>query len=360
MIININEMLSAMKTLSLDPRIINQITGYKTSKIFDRIFARDIKAVNATEFLNQINTKEIELVTWTTEGGKFIPVGRDSFNAEKVSPYDLKLMTTYTPKDLYERLILRNQKYAAVYREMVETFLKHKKKVVINQCHEFFDAGSISYQVKDNDNHIVTKKTIDYTSLSGAIQTYSCDDLGSLLHDWSDPATTDENVLNDIVYLIDQMFDYTEGVYFNEGSNIEIWMGETAHANFVARKNPLNDVINRRGFVYSIGDMELPVIKETATWYNHEFNKVTGKYAVVANRSLAAKQIMIVNVVDGAYMIRDMKYMTVKNYDKDNATAFVLTGKELDHEAGVEFAFCSSPLVFGDTRAVVKATVVST
>lgn len=364
--INVSTYMKYLKIAAKDPMLYSEIANMPTTDEYDLVFANNYRILNDDELVRGFFTKTIPLVTYKGKGGKPTPVGKDSLNMEKLTPLDLKMITTIEAEEIKDFMMeqsMRNRalaRLAGVYAEKVTDFNMIKQRMIISQCNELLGSGKVTFQYERNDGMISDEYQVDYTAIDGAINstlTYS----DASLHTWSSSSTTALMALADIEAMRKLGYDNSNNTLFKKNSDLVLFVGSTA---FTYIQSFYNDeatdfVMGRDGldFYFTLHGKKVPVVQANFTREYMAVTTTTGKYAATSENKLGAKEIMLVDRSQGNFGVADLRYLNLANLEALTPVPYNVTMEALKHDEGVEIQFTSRPIAHGRTKALIKGTV---
>lgn len=355
--------LDTLEILNLKPQTLVQVANMPTTEVFDNIFANNVFTSSEEALLRKMWTKTVQLVTYKPKGGKYTPVQTDTFSMEKLQPLDIKLVENIDPDKIKRYMLATNiTSLAGIFQEIITTFMLHKQKMILNQCSEFFSAGTTSFQYETGAGGEMSDKTLDWTAVDGAINTKSYST--GFLHDWSDAGAKAGDVDSDIGALVKFMYETTNGMFFKKGAKLVIMAGDTAYNAAVDLYNPeatvgQGSIFRGDDWTYTVGSKRIPLINSTMDYTKFKYNTTTGKFDETDYSALGLKDIALVDISAGNFGVVDLKFVNIKNFDKITSRPYELEFEYARFNEGIDVAFASRTIAFGRTAAVIKGTVVS-
>jgi hypothetical protein len=358
--ITATDLVTAVEQMRYMPKMMEHISGIAENPMYDNVFSKDRKIEKTARYFDINSTRTIEIVTYGTVAGKWVPIGSRVIEAGRFEPKEIKLVKTYSATDLDEMGRVMMKSSAELFTEDFNDFILTREEMIKNQCNQLFASGSITYPVRTEDGNIVTADTINYTTYFGTISALTTGD--SRVVDWSSASTTQDEIWNSIISLIKYGRTQTDLKHFMNVRDVVIFAEDTAF-NYLAGIAPMDyteKYITRDGFDYVIGRgaSTIRIINSNLPYYTWTYDSTTDhKWEKTSANALSTKQILILDNSKGNFKLRDMKYLTTKNATKDVPQPYFIKTKEADDESSVSIMFGTKPLVIGNTKAYFKVTI---
>lgn len=354
------DLVTAVEQMRYMPEMMEHISGITDNPVYDNVFTKDRKIEKTAKYFDQESTKTIEVVTYATVEGKFVPVGTLTVKAGQFEPKAIKLIKTYTATKLDELSRVMLKSTAEIFREDFSEFILTREEMIKNQCNQLFDSGTITYPMRSEDGNIISADEINYTTYYGSITALTTSD--TQVADWSSASTTQDEIWYSIKQIVKYGQTQTDRKHFNNMKDIIIFAGDTAfgYLSSIAPQDYNMKYITDDGFDYLIGSgaNKVRIVNSMLPYYTWTYDSTTDKkWEKTSNNALATDQILVVDNKKGNFKIRDMKYLTTKNSGKIVAQPYMIETKDLDYNEGVNIAFGTKPLVIGNTSCYIKVTI---
>lgn len=354
------------------PAMLETVTGIPESFAADEIFGRTKILTNATSWFDREKIRTISLVKFSTELGKYEPIGSGSVNAAEFEPQVLKLSRSWTARELKKRMTIEDATHGQLITEMVTDFFDHKKNMYINQANQFFANGIITYPLYDDRGIVVNSgDSIDYKTyyLSGnssTIYNYSPSDT-TLVTAWDASGATGMAIWDSLKKLVKQGQTNTSKKHFMNPREIIILASDTAFAKLPAlvsttlprEQSAVRNDIDSYDYLIGFGAMTFRVRNDNLPYYTWTKSAGSGTWSATVASAITAGNILIIDNSIGNFKTIDLKFLDQDNVKSDRATPYTMISVINDTREYLNVYFRSKTLLWGDPSAFMIVDVLT-
>ncbi len=350
------------------PKMIESITGIPDSYAADNIFGQDRVLTNALSWYDSEHIETISLVKFSTQLGKYEPVGTGTVKAAEYEPKPLKLIKSYDAETLHKLSVIMSKSPTQITAGCLKTFLLHEKNLFINQAHQFFSDGIITYPLYDeqgivvNDGDSINYKTYYLSGNSAAIYSYDKTNT-TLVETWNGSGHTAQMIYASLLKLIKQGQTNTNKKHFMNIGNIVVVASDTAFAALaplIVSTLPANqNWIRMDGFDYLIGfgNNTIRIVNDNMTYYT--WVKAAGAVTWTASSAVAvaADTIRIIDNTKGNFKTINLKFLDQDNVKSSGTSPYTIVTDVPAPGEILNVYYRSKTLLWGDPSAFMKVDV---
>jgi hypothetical protein len=344
------------------PKMIESIVGIPDSYAADNIFGQDRVLTNALSWFDNEHIETISLVKFSTQLGKYEPVGSGTIKAAEYEPKPLKLIKTYDAETLHKLSVIMAKSPTQITAGCLKTFMLHEKKLFINQAHQFFADGVITYPLLDaqgivvNDGDSINYKTYYLSGNSATIYSYTKSDT-TLVTTWDGSGNTAQMIYASLLKLIKQGQTNTNKKHFMNMSDIVVVASDTAFAKLaplIVSTLPANqNWIRMDGFDYILGfgSSAIRVVNDNMTYYTWTKSAGAGDWSATSAVAIAADTIRIIDNKKGNFKTINLKFLDQENVKGSGSAPYTIVTDVPAPGEILNVYYRSKTLLWGDPSA---------
>jgi hypothetical protein len=349
------------------PEMLKTVTGIPDSPVADLVFGQVKIVSKAKAWFDREQIETINLTKFSTELGKYEPVGQIALSQAKFEPQMLKLTRTETASTIENKFSPYGYGMSTqqAITETVSTFLKHKQKLYINQGNQFMQDGVITYPLYDDAGVVINAgDSIDYKTYylsgnSGAIYDYDTTD--SIVDAWDAASQTGQVIHGSLKRILKQGQTNTNKKHFMKIENILIFASDTAFAALPAMVNssvdpeksfvrPDNDSLD---YFIGFGKSAFRIINDPLPFYTWAKSAGSGDWTATSENAVAADHILFLDNTKGNFKTIDLHF---PDFVKSAPPYTIVTEFAQANEL-LKIYYRSKTLLWGDPSAMMTIDV---
>jgi len=349
----------------------SDVSGMPVDEPHKLIFGKNHTITNDTNMLRSFLTKTVSLVTYNVKGGKWIPVGQQSVDFEKLDPIDIKLTADIVADEIEKTMVLFSSNLIevrdrgmstlnAVFNDKLSDMILHKQKLLISQENELLATGKITYPFKDASG-LIKAHIVDFTAIDGAIATRAYTDSGYV--DSASSSITEVQTINIIEKLRKYGWTNSNGALFNTNSDMIYFAGSTAYANTIkvfstTSIKPTIFTDDNVNYYFKLAGKRIPIVETGLAREYHVTNTTTGVATATSVNQLGDKEALLVDVTGGKFGYMDLRFTNLLNLNgMASPRAYNLEFEpKIPASDGITMFFSSRTMAHGRTKAIIKYT----